>query len=407
MAINNSSTAASVLKLHYEKSYEDACFKNNPTLMMIPKENNWGGTNRVVPVKFSLGEGGGSATFASGSANSNSIDFTHWLVTTTKAYHFASVDGETYNASKIAPDAFLDVSKEAISSALQSMANATSVSLFRDGAGVRGRVAASPALSSSTTLTLLNIRDAKNFEKGMRVVSSTVATGAGTMKEARTVTKVNRSTGQITFDTAFDTGAAWLASDYLYRAGDEALVLKGFDAWLPETVATSGDSFFGVDRAADRERLAGVYYDGSSQQLAEALIDGLNFGVDLGADPDTIIVSATSYSALAKELGSQAIQQNFQKGQVGFQFLVINSQAGAIQLVGDRSCPENVAYCLNKKSWKLCSRGPKSFNIDDRDGNIARLNASADRLDYRFYTYINLVCTSPGKNVRIKLPSVS
>lgn len=406
MAINNMTTAASALKLHYAKEMAESVFKDNPTLERLPKELNWGGTSNIVPIKFTLGDGGGSADFTSGSANSVSTDYVHWIVTSTKVYHFSSVDGELLNASKIAPDAFMDASKEAISNGLQAMANATSIALFRNGKGVRGRIVTSPAIASSaTTISLANPRDAKNFEKGMVILGSTLSDGTALKLTGRTISAVNRSSGTLSFSSAVDGGEAWAAGDYLYRAGDGAAVLTGFDGWLPETVATSGDSFFSVNRAQDRERLAGIFYDGSAQSLAEGLIDGLASGIDLGAEPDTVIVSSQTFANLAKELGSQAFQQNFSKGEVGFQKLMVHTPRGPVELVGDRSCPDGVAYALNIKSWYIASRGPKLFNIDDRDGLMARLNTTSDRLDFRFYSYLQLICKNPIKNIRIKLPT--
>jgi hypothetical protein len=400
--INTITELTPLLKRHYAKSYEDAVYRKNVTLMKIPKEYNVGGETGKYPIKFALGEGGGSADYASGSNGMSAMKSDAWIVTFSKDYFSTQVDGEAWMAASSNPDSFINVSKDAVTDGLQAMANASSIALFRNGSGVRGRANAT-ALSTGTSLVLANPRDAKLFSVGMRIQASAAADGTGIKNSTRQITALDRSTGTLTFDTAFNTVDQWSANDYLYRHGDAGKTIVGFDAWLPEGTPSA---LFSVTRTQDREAFAGHFYDGSSQSISEGLIDGLASMIDLGAEPEAIIVSAKSYATLSKELGSQAFQKDFKKGEIGFQYLTINTPAGPVDIMGERNCPDQVAYCLNLKSWVLLSRGPKLFQLDERDGNFVRHNLTADALDFKFFGYNQLVCKAPFRNGRIKLQAV-
>src|SRR3990167_3086453 len=193
MAINNQTQLASVLKRHYAKTVGDTTFEKNPLLARIKKDSSWGGENAFLPVKIALGAGGGSATIANAITNSSGMEFKHWLLTSTKNFHVASVDGETWVASKHRPDAFIDAAKEAMSSALQEMANVTSIQLFRDGKGVRGRIASTQDVTLSV-ITLSDPLDAVNFEVGHVLVASTSAAGTG-IKQTASVNNTATITG--------------------------------------------------------------------------------------------------------------------------------------------------------------------------------------------------------------------
>ena len=64
--------------------------------------------------------------------------------------------------------------------------------------------------------------------------------------------------------------------DFLVGEGDFTnLVFNGLQDWAPITVAPT-DNFLGVNRSKDRERLAGIFYDGSTKTIRNAAIGGVH-----------------------------------------------------------------------------------------------------------------------------------
>jgi hypothetical protein len=140
--------------------------------------------------------------------------------------------------------------------------------------GYRGTVAS----FTSTTLTLTNAADAQLFEVNQYIqtvdpAGPTVRTGTGAGYAL--ITKINRSTGVLTF-TQLDTDISTIANaDLIVGRGDFTNnVFNGLPDWVPTTVATN-DSFLGVNRSTDRDRLAGIYYDGSAKSIRNACISGV------------------------------------------------------------------------------------------------------------------------------------
>lgn len=137
--------------------------------------------------------------------------------------------------------------------------------------GYRGTVAS----FTTTTITLTNASDAQLFEVGQSLQdidpgggTPVVRTGTGT------IAGINRTTGVLSGvgSTAF---SAIANGDFLVGQGDFTnAVFNGLPDWVPTTVSGS-DSYLGVNRSTDRERLAGIYYDGSAKNTRAACIAGI------------------------------------------------------------------------------------------------------------------------------------
>jgi hypothetical protein len=138
--------------------------------------------------------------------------------------------------------------------------------------GYRGTVAAFTA----TSITLTRASDAQMFE----VNQSIQAVMPGTPPTLRiggigkaVITSINRTTGVLGFVGLTTTGINDIANgDFLVGEGDFTnLVFNGLQDWAPITVSPT-DNFLGVNRSIDRERLAGIYWDGSAATIRNACI---------------------------------------------------------------------------------------------------------------------------------------
>lgn len=135
--------------------------------------------------------------------------------------------------------------------------------------GYRGVVAS----FTTTTVTLTNASDAQMFEVGQTIQS--VDPAGPTLRAATAaITAINRTTGVLT-GPGSTLMAAIANSDFLVGYGDFTnFVFNGLPDWVPTTVSGS-DSYLGVNRSTDRERLAGIYYDGSAKNTRAACISGI------------------------------------------------------------------------------------------------------------------------------------
>lgn len=129
---------------------------------------------------------------------------------------------------------------------------------------------------TTTSITLSNPSDAQMFEVNQTLAAVNPGGGspvirAGTSK----IIGIDRTAGILRF-TALNTDIAALANaDFIVGSGDFTNAsFNGIVDWAPVTVAVN-DSYLGVNRSADRERLAGVYYDGSGKNIRNACISAV------------------------------------------------------------------------------------------------------------------------------------
>lgn len=128
---------------------------------------------------------------------------------------------------------------------------------------------------TTTTVTLTNASDAQLIEVGQTL--QTVDPGGGTpviRAATAAVTGINRTTGVLT-GPGSTLMAAIANGDFIVGQGDFTnLCFNGLDDWAPIAVSPT-DTFLGLaspGRSADRERLAGIYYDGSAKNIRNACI---------------------------------------------------------------------------------------------------------------------------------------
>lgn len=392
---------APALKQYYTKGFmENLVYKNNPFLALVPKYEDFVGSNMPVPMTYA-NPMNRSATFSNAVAGTGSSALKAFTITRAKDYSIAQVDNETLEASANDRGAFMKAATQEINGAMQSATRSLATALFRDGTGAIGRI---NATVTGTTLTLATLQDIVNFEVGMRIqfTGDLSATRSG---GPLTVTAINRGAGSMTVSANLNTITGITSQDYIFCEGDLNNKVKGLEAWLPASVTAT--SFFGVDRTADSVRLGGVKYDGSSQPIEEALVDGLSLIEQNGGSPDYCFMSFANLSNLKKALGSKVQYVDVEAGteaKVSFKGVMVDGNKKPVICVADQNCPAAVAYMVQMDSFGLYSLGgaPK---ILDSDGNKMLRQSSADGVEIRVGYYAQLACSSPGYSGRITLAS--
>ena len=406
----------------YDRIIELA-YENHPLLAMLRKDESFTGRNKPIPIRYGRPQGR-SAAFSTAQTNATPSKFEDFLLTMSKNYGVATIDGMTADLSESSRGAFISAMVSEIDGILQEVARDLSRNLFRKESGTIGQVG---TYTSGTSFVLKEVNDVVLWEVGMEIVAAATETGAVSTKSgggsAVGVAGVDRTSATITGDeawSAIDTGTAFADDLYLFVEGDalnggtsvsaggSAGKLAGLSDWL--LTASSATSFFGVDRSAD-SRLWGVYHDGSSDSREDALINAQSKAAVESGVVDCIFMNNADYRALMTDLGSKVEYQQAEatsgKGKVAniaFRTLLIQGDNGPIKVIPDPDCPKGTAFGLEMKCWLLSSAG-SAPKILMRDGLRIQRQASADGYEVRVGYYANLSCDAPGHNVRIALPS--
>lgn len=407
MTLNLSNFNAAMKQLYTTWKVENLVYKNNPFFAMVAKQEKTVGAEWKVPLIYGNPQGR-SASFSYALANQTDTLTKAFLVTRAQDYAIASVSNELIEASASDQGAFLRAMQTQIDGALQSLARSAAVALFRSGSGSIGAVVSTQS-GGSTTITLEQSDDITNFEVGQALVNDTVDGGGTPSATPYFVVAVDRDNGTLQVSATIGgsavtaSTAGLTAGKYIFVQGDYDAKMKGLAAWLPSSVSGS-DSFFGVNRSADKTRLAGIYQDNSDKPIEEALIDAVTRVHREGGAPDHIFMNYTDYANLDKALGTKQYIEVAAgvEGQFSFKGLMMNGPKGSLKVIPDQNCIPGEAFILQMDTWKLGSLGPvpKIFNTD---GLQVLRNTDSDSVQVRANYYANLTCNAPGYNARVKL----
>ena len=267
---------AAMKHMYPYKKVENLVYKNNPLFAMIPKETTFPGRNATYAVEYGMTTGR-SADFQTAQNNRGGTKLEDFVVTRVKDYAVVSVDNETLLAADGSEGSLLDVAKAKTDSALHVLSRTMGRDVYRSGTGSIMKLAASSAVSGSV-VTPLTAAGTIQVEVGMRLKGS-ATDGSALYDGVLTVQSVDRKANTFTTTVAPGTAMASLGNDdFLYVEGDAAnagsnIKMSGLDSWLPSTIASSGDSHFGVNRYTDSTRLGGQRQDFTSSSIQNTLIN--------------------------------------------------------------------------------------------------------------------------------------
>lgn len=427
---NQSNQLAALKELYTGDDYlKDMVYPKNPLLALMPKdESSDGFAGKYIPVPIRWGDPQGrSATFATAQTNQTAPQLSSFFVYRVPNYGLATIQNDLLEATANSAGAFVDEGKLIVDAALRNLGNDLALDMYGSGDGTRGQIALTgysqnSTVAGGTVIPLLNVASVVNFEVGMVIVAAATAGGVPTT-DTVTLTSVNRTTG-VLLGTA-STGsldAKFAASAFLAVSGDIAsggstatgtnagtgfLKVSGLSGWLPTSIAASGDSWWGVNRAADPTRLGGVYYGaGANTSIEEAVIDGSVLVAREGGQPDMGFCSFSSWASLEKELGSkvQYVSVRHDSADIAFKGITINAPYGPITIIPDRNCTPNTMYLLDLSVWKLrtLNKAPHILTYG-REGLEGLRVGTSDALEIRMGYYGNVICSAPGFNARIAL----
>ncbi len=421
---NSSNQVAALKELYTGDDYmKDLVYKKNPFLALVPKNEAPGGfAGKYIPVPLIYGTPQGrSATFATAQSNQTAPQLVSFFVYRVSNYQLVTITNELLEATKDNAGAFIDEAKLNMDTGFRNISNDLALDLYSAANGIRGQIA---TISGSGLIVLVDNNSVVNFEVGMSLVSFSASGTTYTQSTSAAVgyvIAVDRTAGTVQLSAAQGSTAGlptnWSSSfPNLAVEGDVSfgahavqtafLKVSGLQAWLPSTSPSSSESFWTVDRSADPTRLAGVRFDGSSETIEEALIDGSSLVAREGGQPDMCFMNFSSYAALEKSLGSkvQYVDVKHEEADIAFAGIRIHAPYGPITVIPDRNCPPRKAFLLQMDTWKLRSLGKAphilTYGLEGLEGLRV---GNADALEIRIGYYGNLICNAPGWNCVVAL----
>lgn len=440
MSYATSSSAVAVLKeLYVDNSdyLKDLVYAKNPTFALVPKNESTDGlAGKYIPVPIQFGDPmGRSHTFTNAQTNQTPNQYSSFFVYVIQDYQLVTITNLLIEQTRSNAGAFVDEMKREMDGGIKNLSNNIAFEQFGSGTATRG--VTSGALTSISganySIQLANPQSVVNFEIGMVLQASAtdggaiIPTGTPLVPDLAQVYAVNRGTGVLyVTETQGAPHTNWLTGSYLTVQGDipaaggsgsgplgqsgSYLAASGFSAWLPASDPGGSDSFWGVNRSVDPTRLAGLRYDASSYTIEEGVTNALGYANREGADPDTMVLSFQSYTALENALGAkvQYVDIHHDEADIAFEGIRFHSAYGYVTVFADRNANyvtgSNVGLALTMDTWKARSLGKLphilTYGLEGLEGLRV---GNADALEVRVGGYYNHVCNAPGWNLRITL----
>lgn len=391
-----------------------AILQNSPLLGMMPKDESMGGRFMRLPI-IHTGAQGRSATYATAKTNAVGSDAVAFEVQYVNNFQIAKLEGDIVDDTKGDENALAEAIDTEMDATIANMKKDLNMGLFGNVGGARGRIGSitTGIAGANCRIVLLNIYDAKFFERGMRLnVSANDGTAVGHALKAGAaivITGVDAAKGYLEFAsdiTAIITSPA--ANDYIFAEGDFKLKISGLRGWIPTTDPVAADSFHGVDRTVQVQRLSGIRTDQSGLPLEDGIVAHCAVMGLYDAHPDLVCMNPVRVAALIRSLGAdRANRLSSIKGddaRVSYKSVKVATPHGEVDVLADSGCHVDESLYLTISSWKLGSVGKLVHVIDDDELMMRRGTGDDWAIDVK--SRANLGCKNPGLNGRASLASL-
>jgi len=408
MATLDSSAAAYLFKLLAEKKLDDKALKRgNPLTEWMEQVKDFSSSRGYeVASEYSNPQGAG-ATFQIAAATSVPSKGVVFSVPQRKYVMQASLAFDVIqNAESGDGDAYF---ADAVSRQVDGVTNQFGKHIERQAwgtnVGVRGVVLTG---TSSASFTLVDKTSAQILEVGQGL---DFYTSAGVLRTtggaAAVVTSINRSTGAITTTGGPTTIAP---TDVIVGRGDGAnfavppaqFAIDGIQGWNPEVPSAS---FLGVDQTIDRERVAGVFVDGSADNVRNAFIKGHQVASLMGGD--SIVASAPiflnplNYASL--EMSVEASKIIYLDGMKKYGIGIEGFSIGSMNFVQAGFCPVNRAFKIGQGAFKRYTSGEMPALWAPKGSDAFTMNQGTGDVTFSLFHLGNCASPKPYQLMHIKL----
>lgn len=397
MALSSLTNVGFITKnIFTDEEVQDQATRQRFWMKKVRKKGGWTGTTITVPIRIGNPQGV-SNTFTVAQANAGQSSGRAWIGARVRKYGVATLDAESMEATKDKKGAFMELVETEVDGVIDEFGRRLSSDLYGDGSGSIGRCSNDP-VDAGGPIQLLDANDVRFFALGQKIVANPNKTGnVGTMRAGvGTVTAISHQNGTVAYSGTI-TGIT--TNDFLYNEGDYDGALKGLAAHLPLVAPVGGDSFFGVDRSADVERLSGWRLNTPAFSVEENALELGTLICRAGGRPDFGLVSSTKFMRVSQSLSSKVEYDGDAKSaNYGFEYFTVGLPSGRCRIFSDPDCPDDRLYLLQNDTWALRYLGKGVPHVVTDDGrDRIRIN-NADGVELRIRYWGNMFCNAPGFN---------
>jgi hypothetical protein len=431
------------------KRIEPLIYNNNPLFQKIRKVDDFEGDSYMHTIAFEDPDNGSTniATaltqtvnpYTSLNAMSQTARFAIWRG---REYQALNLAAEEVRASRSDAGSLLRKKDYETRRVLKAMGRRIDMALHNGGAGVLASFTTAATAGGSpngTTLAgntiqldvnamctrfavgqVIQVASTNNIDGSQNTLMNAGATATITGIQRSTVAgipttiQLNGGTGTLSSVFALTTSTAY----YILRNGDNVgfgqNVLNGgicgLKCWLPApppvgtaltTRIAANDAFWGFNRNADVQRLAGCAYQ--AQPGEKFSVSFQNAGQELyvnggGNEPGKmlLLVAPSDYTGYSLELGPQVRYADTNTASSGFRDLMVRTQAGDMTLTADPQLEPGLFYMLDLDALYLKSLDNVP-HIDEQDGLMGLRLSSSDAQQIRWRAWYQLILDEPGR----------
>lgn len=330
---------------------------------------------------------------------------------TSDLFGYHTVTDKAILAGKTDAQAFVNTQKHEMDQHFNQIANVVESELIGDGSACLGVVSA----INSNTVTLTSRYDVKDIQIGAILQATTAGVTGAVRAGTMTVTSVDRILGTFTCSGGL-VGSLAVNDGICFQgnASGSATMngMAGLKAIIPDTVASSGDSFHTVNRYADRVRLAGFMLDRTTAtggSLDEHLTDFLAMHHDTtDAEPDVLLMSSVRVAELRKVAASKCVVDTVavKNGNVRLDFQVTKYSGPGFDcdIVTHPKVNDGRIYGLTTDTFEIAHLDKDVVNVNMLDGMKTRALDAAAAQALKTHVYAQLICRDPGQSGVLRLP---
>lgn len=395
-----------VRSLWPQKKIYETLYDQSPFLGLISKDTTFDEKVRYIAVGTGAPQGVGPDFGVAKAAKTSSVS-KEFAITAKTYYALFSIDGRLQRMARTNKSVIVKPLARETKNAIWQWKRDICRYLHGNGGGALFQA----SNVSGQTVTLLNRSEIRFVEENMQLECSTADGTSGSLKAGYvTVATVDQDAGSFTVaEASVAAGIPTVATtDYFFRRKAFGNVINGLEAWIPATVTAT--AFNGVDRTANRNRLAGLRTTSTATMQPRAAALFLAKMVhEGGGKPDLYVQHTDDWYNLSLELQSAGVFQVTQAPSakigsynigIAYDGIKLQGPAGPITVVADPDATINVGRMLTKETWTLASTGELVSMVKLGGQDDLMDEESADSKEGRFVGDLQTICEAPGWNAR-------
>lgn len=394
-----------------DEALNEEIMEEDPVLGMAKKETDWG----TDAVHWPLGWGGNQGigrTFADAKRLKSHAQEEEFVLRTREMFAALSLEGKLLRAFEYTKKKFLlvDPIKREGEKTIDRMRRRFCKTVHGNGIGILARITSTSNVAT-TTITLTDGNDLKNFEQDTAIQTISVATTGGTLNdsgaEARVVSIGTEDNPTVTLSVAWSTAFPSVAAGhYIVGSGTyDDDYFYGLDSFLPSHTGSPG-TLLSCDRDRNPGYLAGRCMTGTNLSVYQRIKQASRRLVDAGEKPSIYLLSTRNFEKFEFENKPELVKfpaEDMGKMKLGISYTgaIVQGPRGPIKVVPSHWMPDNVERCGREDTLLFGSIGPLVHWDDGNGPRDMRTEDGTDNRELRAVSDPAFLVKRPGAWVRV------